>query len=150
MGIKDFPGIIECTNKIFEIYFDCFIKEETKLNTLKEEFNSLKEYINPRKTYNDFVKKILKDKLIAEESLNSILELIKQIYEANLNSNNYKQLLYDDTFFFEENWISNITMKNNYHPLVIYFLLKYQECERDLRNYLKQTKKSQNEFPLFL
>ena len=56
---------------------------------------------------------------------------------------------YNDLFFLENNWKNNITKENKKYPLAIFFLLKYEDCERELKFYLEKTKKNNYKFLCF-
>ena len=61
----------------------------------------------------------------------------------------------DDIFFVEDsNWKNNIKPEYKKYPSLIYFLFKYPECEKELRNFLSKTdsirEKDNYKFPTFL
>ena len=146
---KNIENILDFIDEIFISYFNCFKKiPNLNLSRFENEFNNYKK----ENHYYSFIKKILDDNSIEGNYL-LILQFIQEIYEANIKYNNDKDnqnLLYDDLFFLDNNWKNNITKENKIYPLVIFFLLKFEDCERELRFYLDKTERSEIKFPLFL
>ena len=57
---------------------------------------------------------------------------------------------YEDSFFLKEDWVNDdIICEKNYHFIVLFFL-KYPDCGRELKYYLKNITGNQDKFPLFL
>ena len=100
----------------------------------------------------------ISDVISINESLNSELKnCLNESRYSNIKyiPENEKKLLMEDIFFIKDDkWKNNIKPEYKKYPSLLYFLLKYPNCEEELRQFLKKTdsirKNDYNKFPTFL
>ena len=143
----------DCLNKILLSFVQNFSQlfniTKGELGKIYEEIK--KQDINIQSIIN-MIEKINWENIKEGKTLSNIFGKIKKLLNCNLKTNyeDSNHLNYDDTFFIEEDWLKkNISQQKNY-PFIFLFFLKYPECERELRYYLKNIIGDKNKFPLFL
>ena len=93
---------------------------------------------------------MIEDKKL-EDGKRKILILIKKLYDNLSVKSEENYLNYEDLFFLnDEDWINN--KKNIYikYPSLAFYLIKYQNVQREFKHDISLIKYSNNTFPLFL
>ena len=136
----DSYNIKDTLKYIFYIYMETLDQNNIKFN------DDLDNYLSN----NDFFKKMIEDKKL-EDGKRKILILIKKLYDNLSVKSEENYLNYEDLFFLnDEDWINNKINIYIKYPSLAFYLIKYQNVQREFKHDISLIKYSNNTFPLFL